>query len=194
MRLGGAVGGGGRGGRARGGGGGGGVWGPLEFKRQSQLRYWLAPVRLARVHLVDAQRLARGRGFGEALEELGQASQSCTLPAEGSFEAFQARYVDTCVFRILMKNAPARAKDWVGRGGRGSELAVVAAETEMKAAGGSLVAALEDLRLALEGARAGSPGAEQGLDGAFRAALADCDAFELSVQSVLGEPAPSLAP
>ena len=46
----------------------------------------------------------------------------------------------------------------MGGGSRGAELAVVARETEMRAAGGSLVASLEDLRLALEGARAGEPG------------------------------------
>ena len=145
---------------------------------------------------MDAQRLARGPGlpdFEAALEELGAASQGCTLPVEGTFAAFQANFIDTCVVRILMKNAPARAKDWVGGGSRGAELAVVARETEMRAAGGSLVASLEDLRLALEGARAGEPAAEQALDGAFRAALADCDLFELAVQGVLGEPAPSLS-
>ena len=124
--------------------------GPREFKRQSQLKFWVAPVRLTRSRLVDAQRLARGPGlpdFEAALEELGAASQGCTLPAEGTFAAFQANFIDTCVVRILMKNAPARAKDWVGGGSRGAELAVVARETEMRAAGGSLVASLEDLRL-----------------------------------------------
>ena len=121
------------------------AFGPLDgitdAKRRSNLKFWIAPPRLARDRLIDAERLARAGGFGEAREQLVTAAQDCLIPEQGSVVDLQQRFIDTCTFRILVKNAPKRAAEFV----EGSDLDRIAVVTNAKTTLADLIESLEEV-------------------------------------------------
>ena len=121
------------------------AFGPLDgitdAKRRSNLKFWIAPPRLARDRLIDAERLARAGGFGEAREQLVTAAQDCLIPEAGSVVDLQQRFIDTCTFRILVKNAPKRAAEFV----EGSDLDRIAVVTNAKTTLADLIESLEEV-------------------------------------------------
>lgn len=159
----------------------------LEAKRKSQMKFWLGAVRNARDRLAEADRLARLGSYDMSITALEGAAESCLVPREGSIAEQQRQFVDTCTFRILMKNVGKRAEEYV-KGGSGPQLIAV---TEARSAGDELIARLEELRDALEMARTSNVDREA-LLAKFAKSKQDIDRFELSLQTVLGEERPTL--
>lgn len=160
--------------------------GVKEFKRKSILQTWLSVVRYSRDNLRESEQLANTGKYDESLEKLNEAAQDCVVPDAGSLQA--SNPVDTCAFRILVKNVKKQSREFMDASVETQNSAAIGAFSTMEA----LIKDLEALRTDLRQAKGGSEDAQKVLKERFATCQRDEDAFELALQAVLGVEKPSL--
>ena len=112
----------------------------LARKQASNLSFYLPPVRLVKSGLAKALMLLGAGDKAAVLALILEAVDTCGLAGPGSLESFN--FVDTCALRILAKNVPARAREFV-EGGPAQERAMAEALTAI----GALVGQVTTIRI-----------------------------------------------